>query len=137
MQAACEAVNPNCCRQWVSSLEVRDGVFELGCPLVLVFYFYCLRRVLFVIFIILFCHALSGLMWASRVRRHVALAEFYRSICRQSSACRLTVWSLSSVQCIFRVFKMFKKGYSSCCDLNFNSIWVERILNTLLIDSFF
>lgn len=62
MQAACEAVNPNCCRQWVSSLEVRGGVFGLGCPLVLVFYFYCFRLVLFVIFIILFCHALSGLM---------------------------------------------------------------------------
>lgn len=47
------------------------------------------------------------------------------SICRQSSAC------------IFLVFKMFKKGPSSCCDLNFNSIWVGRILNSLLIDSFF
>lgn len=64
MQAACEAVNPNCCRQWVSSLEVRGGVFGLGCSLVLVFYFYCFTffYVLFVIFIILFCHALSGLM---------------------------------------------------------------------------
>lgn len=61
------------------------------------------------------------------------------SICRQSSACRLTVsLTVESQLRSADVFKMFEKRSTSYCDLNSNSRFKgERILIELLIDSFY